>query len=254
MESSFKKALSRSEDKNRLSSPSTLEVVKELARYYIKVNKYLKAELLYKHVFVAIQEQEGLWNPKTATILQLIAEAAVRQGHYVEATECLLRVEVIQKAAIGINHLETLSMQASITILFDKQEHWQDAEKLYKDVITEREALLGANDEETLKIIENLALSYWMRGTKVSLQAAEEYKKVLLHQKEKLQQYISGQQEGSHEKAQSRLAATMLKLVALYNEMGSTKLQQELLKDYSKYLSQSSTKGESPEEVSAILY
>src|SRR5207247_1264820 len=115
-EGSFKEALSRSEDKNGLSSPSTLEVVKELARYYIKVNEYLKAELLYKRVFVAIQEQEGPWNPKTATILQLIAEAAVRQGHYVEATECLLRVEAIQKAAIGINHLETLSTRASIAI------------------------------------------------------------------------------------------------------------------------------------------
>jgi tetratricopeptide (TPR) repeat protein len=235
-EGKLKSELARSENVNGSLSLSTLELLKRSAQYYVEVGAYTKAELLYKRLFVAVQDIHGPWSFKTAEILQRLAEVEVEQGNYAEATEYLLRAETIQKAILGDEDRDTLSTCASIAILYDKQKLWQEAERRYRQVIRAREALLTEGHEDTLMVIENLALSYRMRGKKTLHLAAYQYQRILQRRAENLQSSACDGEVEEDEKALRQLAATVQKLGDVYFEMGKPEERRKLLEEWSPQL------------------
>ncbi|KAE8454229.1 hypothetical protein EG329_005154 [Mollisiaceae sp. DMI_Dod_QoI] len=243
-EGKLKSELARSEKVNGSLSPSTLELLRRLAQYYVEAGAYAKAELSYKRLFVAIQENQGPWSLKTADILQRLAEVEVEQGNYAEATEFLLRAEAIQKAMLGDNALEALSTCASIAILYDKQKLWQEAEKRYCYVIEAREEFLSKRHEDTLIVMENLALNYRMRGTKTLHLAADQYQRVLQRRAENLERSVDDGEDEEKEAALAQIAANVQRLGDVYLEMGKPEERRKLLEEWSPRLNRGACSGQ----------
>ena len=105
---------------------------------------------------------------------------------------------------------------------------------------------LGPLEEDTLTVMENLALSYRLRGKNTLRQAAEQYEKVLRRRKENLDSSRSvlsplENKDYSKEKLQDsekhqRWCSTIAKLVEDYEVMKNTTRCWELHQEQLSYL------------------
>lgn len=251
-EALYKRSIEESEAENGCSHRITIGRLERLADFYRNNREYFKAELLYKRIFVPLQDSAdyGPWNRITASILQRIAQVQIEQGSIAEATEYLLRVKEIQIMLYGDDDPESLKIQASIAILYDKQKRWHEAEELYKKVIRARELKFGDHHEETLSVIENLALSYRLRGGTALKSAVTQYTDLLQRRKSMTEDPSCqgleeiGDRYPSSERPRAtalreRLVATVQKLAEVYDVMGKARQRRDLLKKWSKYIDDS---------------
>lgn len=251
----YKDRLRQSERSNEPLFETT--VLKDLARSYAEKGGYLKAELLYKRAFVVIADSDryGPWHPATVSILQSLAEVEIAQEKFAEATENLMHLQTFQKHRHGEDDPKTSGTRAIIAVLYDKQKRWHDAEEMYKRTIQAREKRSEDLSEETLSVMENLALSYRLRGKKTWRRAAEQYEKVLdlrlknlknpssrsleLRASQDGPQSEKGKEIQREDRAQyTALRTTVFKLAEVYEVLGDTKCRQKLLHDYSHYVKQ----------------
>lgn len=240
----LRRQLSQSERSHGSLHPSTSTCVQELARQYVADGEYLKAELLYKRAFVSITDSDtrGPWHPNMIRVLKPLASVQIGQGKFAAATENLKHLQTFEVAKYGEESSQIFRTRACLAILYDKQKRWQDAESTYKAVIQIREKRDGgSNKEETLAIMENLGLSYRLRGRKALRKAAEQYEDVLCCWKEnvnvlrgEIKRSSNTDQDHLNEKlnhSEERMSATVSKLVEVCEAMGNTKRRLELLEE-----------------------
>lgn len=224
------------ERKNGYVHEQTLVSLIILAQTYETKFSFFLAELLYKRAFVAILDSEtyGPWHTDTARLLELLSEVEIEQGKFLEAAGNLMYLLKFQKKMNGETHLNTTRTMARIAVLYDKLQRWEDAEKLYLSVIEAREQERQGETVETLNVMENLALSYRLRGKKTLERSVRMYTRVLNIRKRQFGTYegkIDPQTKKTLRESSeyASLWDLVSKLMDLHHRMGHLASRRELL-------------------------
>ena len=229
--------LRNNERENGYVHEKTLSSLIILAQTYESQSSFSLAELLYKRAFVAILDSEtyGPWHKDTAKLIELLSEVEIEQGKFLEAAGNLIYLLEFQKKMYGETHLNTTRTMARIAVLYDKLQRWEDSEKLYLSVIRAREQKGQGEAEETLNVMENLALSYRLRGGKTLARSVSRYTTVLEIRKRKFDRYrekIDPETKTLRESSEyASLMDIVSKLMNVHDSMGNLTSRREILSE-----------------------
>lgn len=219
-----------------------------LAQTYESQSSFLSAELLYKRALVAILDPEtyGPWHTYIAKLLRRLSEVEIEQGKFLEAAENLLYLLEFQEKLYGATHLYTTRTKARIAVLYDKLQRWEDAEGLYLSVVEASGQKGEGETEETLTVMENLALSYRLRGEKTLAKSASVYQRVYSIRKKQFDRFrmeLDPQMRKPRSKLQLRnsseyasLREIASKLMKVYESLGDARRWRDLFDEWSSCL------------------
>ena len=140
-----------------------------LARMYESKSSFLSAELVYKRALVAILDSKisGRRYSLIAKLLEYLSEVEIEQGKFQEASQQLEFMLKFQQRTDGDDKSHALQIATTmgrLAVLYDKLKQWESAQRLYHDAIEKRNQAGQAETDETLAVMENLALSYLLKG------------------------------------------------------------------------------------------
>ena len=244
--SSIKEAeikLRKNEQKKGYVHEQTLLSLIILAQTYESQSSFFPAELLYKRAFVAILDSEthGPWHTDTAKLLEPLSEVEIEQGKFLEAAGNLMYLLEFQKKMYGETHLNTTRTMARIAVLYDKLQRWEDAEKLYRSVLKAREQKGQGETVETLNVMENLALSYLLRGRKTVARSVSMYTTVMNIRKRQFDRYRRERNPQTKKALRespeyASLRDIVSKLMNVHDRIGDLTSRRELLGELSSYV------------------
>ncbi|KAF7977077.1 hypothetical protein HWV62_4878, partial [Athelia sp. TMB] len=142
----------------------TLGTVHALAKVYMTLGKYDKAEESFGRALAGREKQIGPDHADTLETLHRLAYLRHVQSRYDDAEELYARVLEKRKVQLGAEHPDTLNTLEGLAHVYTKQGKLDDAMLFYERVLAGREKQLGPEHPEALRAMGNLGDLYREQG------------------------------------------------------------------------------------------
>jgi tetratricopeptide (TPR) repeat protein len=193
----------------------TLLLLEQFASCLLANGNLEEAEALYRRVLVSYVKEFGRDYPTVAKIQQKLAKTLQLKGKYEHAEGFLQQALTATEKRLGKEHPETVKLLVFFAQLKCFCRKFNEAEKIYLELLNSQTTISGSSNAASLELRVNLGMTY--QAQKKYADAEAMYQKALddlKNQKDKSLQ---------HEKE------LMLKLKALYEEIGAADKVKQLL-------------------------
>jgi eukaryotic-like serine/threonine-protein kinase len=137
--------------------PETLRAMNNLAKMYLRQERFGEAEELYRETLNARRRVLGSDHPDTLTSMNSLTIMYARQGRYDEAEKLFHETLEARRRILGPEHPDTLNAMANLANVYSAQGRIEKSEELDREILEARRRVLGPNHPDTLGAMNNLA-------------------------------------------------------------------------------------------------